>query len=43
MFLVRSEFSITAYLFLVLYIYILTVTIVSQKYQDFPVQVEIGE
>ncbi len=42
MFLIRSKLSITAYLFLVVYIYIFTVTIISQKYQDFSVQVEIG-
>ncbi len=47
MFLIRSELSITAYLFLVLYrsasLQSLTVTIVSQKYGDLFVQVEIGE
>jgi hypothetical protein len=43
MFLIRSKLSITAYLFLVLYIYIFIVTIVSKKYQDLSVQVEIGE
>ncbi len=43
MFLIRSKLSITAYLFLVLYIYSLTVTIVSQKYQNTSLQVEISE
>ncbi len=46
MFLVRSELSIAYYcisLSCIVLIYVLTITIVSQKYQDLSVQIEIGE